>query len=109
MQSYVTGTTIFDYFTTETESALYAPLKGKQGVYGVLQVISPNTYVFPWHEVEFITLLGNTAGSAVENAQLYQQSKQLISDLQLINETSHRLNSNLRLSEMMDYMQMQIN
>ncbi len=109
MQSYVTGTTIFDDFTTETESALYAPLKGKQGVYGVLQVISPNTYVFPWHEVEFITLLANTAGSAVENAQLYQQSKQLISDLQLINETSHRLNSNLRLSEMMDYMQMQIN
>ncbi|MGN1387857.1 MAG: hypothetical protein ACI4XS_14755 [Bacillus sp. (in: firmicutes)] len=48
-------------------------------------------------------------GSAIENAQLYQQSKRLISDLQLINEISHRLNSNLRLSEMMDYMQIQIN
>lgn len=108
MQSYVTGTAIFDDFTNETESVLYAPLKGKQGVYGVLQVISPDTYVFPRHEVEFITLLANTAGSAIENAQLYQQSKRLISDLQLINETSHRLNSNLRLSEMMDYMQTQI-
>lgn len=109
MQSYVTGTSIFDDSTNETESVLYAPLKGKQGVYGVLQVISPNTYVFPRYEVEFITLLANTAGSAIENAQLYQQSKRLISDLQLINETSHRLNSNLCLSEMMDYMQTQIN
>lgn len=109
MQSYVTGTAIFDDFTNDQESVLYAPLKGKQGVYGVLQVISPNTYVFPRYEVEFITLLANTAGSAIENAQLYQQSKRLISDLQLINEISHRLNSNLRLSEMMDYMQIQIN
>ena len=108
MQSYVTGTAIFDDFTNDQESVLYAPLKGKQGVYGVLEVISPDTYVFPRYEVEFITLLANTAGSAIENAQLYQQSKQLIADLQLINETSHRLNSNLRLSEMMNYMQTQI-
>jgi len=108
MQSYVTGYSQFDDATSENESILYAPLKGKQGVYGVLQVISPNAYVFPRYEVEFITLLANTAGSAIENAQLYQQSKRLISDLQLINETSHRLNSNLRLSEMMGYMSEQI-
>jgi diguanylate cyclase (GGDEF)-like protein len=52
--------------------------------------------------------LANTAGSALENAQLYQQSKRLIADLQLINETSHRLNSNLRLTETMSYMTEQI-
>ncbi|UII55196.1 diguanylate cyclase [Cytobacillus spongiae] len=108
MQAYVTGSIQFEDSLQEKRSILYAPLKGKQGVYGVLQVIAPNTLVFPKNEVEFITLLANTAGSALENAQLYQQSKRLISDLQLINETSHRLNSNLRLTETMTYMAEQI-
>ncbi|MDQ0221093.1 diguanylate cyclase [Peribacillus cavernae] len=108
MQAYVTGTIQFENSLTEKKSVLYAPLRGKQGIYGVLQVIAPNSLVFPENEVEFITLLANTAGSALENAQLYQQSKRLISDLQLINETSHRLNSNLRLSETITYMKEQI-
>ncbi|MGM9926724.1 MAG: diguanylate cyclase domain-containing protein [Bacillus sp. (in: firmicutes)] len=108
MQAYVTGTTQFEDSIIDKQSILYAPLKGKQGVYGVLQVISPDTLMFPKNEVEFITLLANTAGSAMENAQLYQQSKQLIADLQLINETSRCLNSNLRLSEIMNYMREQI-
>ncbi len=108
MQAYVTGSVQFEDSIQEKRSVLYAPLKGKQGVYGVLQVIAPNTLMFPKNEVEFITLLANTAGSALENAQLYQQSKRLIADLQLINETSHRLNSNLRLTETMTFMSEQI-
>lgn len=108
MQAYVTGNIQFEDSIQNKRSVLYAPLKGKQGVYGVLQVIAPNTIVFPHNEVEFITLLANTAGSALENAQLYQQSRRLITDLKLINETSHRLNSNLRLNETMAYMTEQI-
>jgi diguanylate cyclase (GGDEF)-like protein len=104
MQSYVTGSVQFEDSVLEKKSILYAPLKGKQGVYGILQVTAPNTLVFPKNEVEFISLLANTAGGAIENAQLYEQSKQLISDLQLINDTSHRLNSNLPLYETMKYM-----
>ena len=104
MQSYVTGTVQFEDSISEKNSILYAPLKGKQGVYGILQVIASNTLIFPKIEVEFISLLANTAGGAIENAQLYEQSKQLISDLQLINDTSHRLNSNLPLYETMKYM-----
>ena len=104
MQSYVTGTVTFEDILNDRKSILYAPLKGKQGVYGVLQVIAPNTLVFPKKEVEFITLLANTAGGAIENAQLFEQSKQLITDLQLINETSQHLNSNLSLSDTMEYM-----
>jgi diguanylate cyclase (GGDEF)-like protein len=108
MQAYVTGTVQIEDSIQERKSVLYAPLKGKQGVYGVLQVISSDTLVFPKNEVEFITLLANTAGSALENAQLYQQSKRLVADLQLINETSHRLNSNLRLTDTINYMRGQI-
>ncbi|CAH0346853.1 diguanylate cyclase [Bacillus sp. CECT 9360] len=108
MQAYVTGVVQFEDSLAERNSVLYAPLKGRQGIYGVLQVVAPNSLVFPETEVEFIRLLANTAGSALENAQLYQQSKRLISNLQLINETSHRLNSNLRLNETMTYMKKQI-
>lgn len=108
MQAYVTGLIQLEDSIQERKSILYAPLKGKQGVYGVLQVIAPNTTMFPKSEVEFMSLLANTAGSALENAKLYQQSRNLVSDLQLINETTHRLNSDLRLSETISYMTDQI-
>jgi diguanylate cyclase (GGDEF)-like protein len=108
MQAYVTGAIQFEDSISEKRSVLYAPLKGKQGVYGVLQVIASDALVFPESEVEFISILANTAGGALENAQLYHQSKRLIADLQLINETSHQLNSNLRLTETMTYMAEQI-
>ncbi|UOK57264.1 hypothetical protein MGI18_22135 [Bacillus sp. OVS6] len=51
-----------------------------------------------------ITSLAKAAGNALENAKLYEQSKKLVSDLQLINETSQRLNKNLRLIETMTFM-----
>lgn len=108
MQAYLTGMIQLEDSLLEKKSILYAPLKGRQGVYGVLQVIAPNTMTFPKKEVEFIVLLANTAGSALENAQLYQQSRRLITDLQLINETTHRLNSDLRLTETINFMSTQI-
>lgn len=108
MQSYLTGTIQLEDSVKDKKSILYAPLKGKQGVYGVLQVIAPNTLVFPKNETEFISVLANTAGAAMENAKLYEQSRRLIADLQLINETSHRLNSNLSLAETVEYVSKQI-
>ncbi|MFD1739317.1 diguanylate cyclase [Bacillus salitolerans] len=107
-QAYVTGDLQLEDALKDRRSILYAPLKGKQGVYGVLQVMAPNTLLFPKQEINFIMLLANTAGSALENAQLYEQSKRVIVDLQLINETSHQLNSNLRLTEAMTFMSKQI-
>lgn len=108
MQAFVTGTVQFEDKLSERTSVLHAPLKGKQGVYGVLQVIAADTVMLPDSEIEFITLLANTAGSALENAQLYQQSKQLVSDLQFINETTRYLNTNLRLNETIQFMKKQI-
>lgn len=103
MQSYVSGQIQFEDSLADRNSIMYAPLKGKQGVYGVLQVIAPDSLVFPQNEVEFIKLLANTAGSALENAKLYEQSRKLIADLQLINETSHQLNTSLRLTDTMKF------
>ncbi|PLT31507.1 sensor domain-containing diguanylate cyclase [Peribacillus deserti] len=108
MQAFLTGAIQLEDASQDRRSSLYAPLKGKQGVYGVLEVIASDTLFFPNDEIEFIRLLANTAGGALENAQLYQQSKRLVADLQLINETSHKLNSNLRLSDTLNYMRSQI-
>ncbi|WP_240335350.1 sensor domain-containing diguanylate cyclase [Paraliobacillus sediminis] len=92
----------------KNKSRLFAPLHGKQGTYGVLQITAYDISKFPESDVEFIRLLANTAGNALENAQLYQQSNQLIADLQLINEISHKLNSNLRLNETTLFMKQQL-
>ncbi|MEK5441508.1 sensor domain-containing diguanylate cyclase [Fredinandcohnia sp. FSL W7-1320] len=108
MQAFVNGTLQHENSITDKKSVIYAPLKGRQGVYGVLQINAHYGLVFPKSEIQFIELLANTAGHAFENAQLYQQSKQLIADLQLINETSHKLNSNLRLTDTMTFMTSQI-
>ncbi|WP_335871288.1 sensor domain-containing diguanylate cyclase [Bacillus sp. 2205SS5-2] len=108
MHTFVSGEIQVERSTVSGNTTLYAPLKGKQGIYGVMQVGSLTQKIFPQKEKEFIKLLAYTAGSALENAKLYQQSKRLISDLQLINELSHRLNSNLRLSETLTFLNAQI-
>lgn len=102
MQAFVNGS-----IESCEEDILYAPLKGKQGIYGVLEVKSVSRD-FTDQKIEFIRLLAYTAGSALENAKLYEQSKRLITDLQLINETSHQLNLNLRLSESVLFLKKQI-
>ncbi|MGE8206302.1 sensor domain-containing diguanylate cyclase [Heyndrickxia sp. NPDC080065] len=108
MESFVTGEIRIDKNFSCNQTILYAPLCGKQGVYGILQVISFSTVIFQNSEEEFIRLLAITAGSALENAKLYEQSQRLIADLQLINDTSHRLNSFSKLDETLQFLKAQI-
>jgi diguanylate cyclase (GGDEF)-like protein len=108
MEAYVTGKVQLSIDKKNMQTMLYTPLKGKQGVYGVLQVVANHGVELEGRNQNFITLLANAAGTALENAQLYEQSKRLIKDLQLINETSHRLNKNLRLTETMTYLSTRI-
>ncbi|WP_237417138.1 sensor domain-containing diguanylate cyclase [Halobacillus litoralis] len=103
-QAYLTGEVKIEDHLVEKRSILYAPLKGKQGIYGVLKVVTPGYLYFPKKDIEFFIFIAHTAGKALENAQLYQQSRKLNSDLQLINSTSQKLNSNIRLTEKIRYM-----
>ncbi|TCT24948.1 diguanylate cyclase (GGDEF)-like protein [Melghiribacillus thermohalophilus] len=106
-RAYLTGEIQLEDRRGERQSCLYAPLKGKQGVYGVLEILAPESVFFPEKDIEFISLLANTAGNALENARLYQQSKKLVEDLQLINRTSQRLNMNLSLSDTISFISKQ--
>ncbi|MBM7648804.1 diguanylate cyclase (GGDEF)-like protein [Bacillus ectoiniformans] len=108
MASYIGGIVQLEVRSCDQSAVLYAPLKGKQGVYGVLQVNVPNQHNIQEDEKEFIRILANTGGSAIEKAKLYEQSRRLITDLQLINETSHQLNSSVRFSDTTQFLQQQI-
>ncbi|MED0756489.1 diguanylate cyclase [Aneurinibacillus thermoaerophilus] len=82
---------------------LAAPLRGKQGVYGVLELYSDKPISLPAREIEYITMLADTAGNAFENAQLYQQSCHLIKELLLIDEMTRQLNKNIKLNDLLTF------
>ncbi|WP_182916995.1 diguanylate cyclase [Bacillus sp. PK3_68] len=104
MASYTNGTIQVD----DISKILYAPLIGKQGVYGVLKVNFSEEKNIPETKKEFIRMLANAGGGAIEKVMLYDQSRQLNSDLQLINDASHELNSSLRFSDVTNFLHSQI-
>ncbi|AMX82587.1 hypothetical protein GS3922_02245 [Geobacillus subterraneus] len=108
LRAFLTGQVQCEETAAPQRSVLYAPIKGVQAVYGVIQIIAPHAAPFPKREINFISLLAGTAGSALENAKLYEQSRRLVADLQLINDTMRQLNARSRLHEAIEYMVSQI-
>jgi len=87
----------------QAKTVIAAPLLGKQGIYGVLQITSDQVVSPSPYETDYISILADTAGKAFENAQLYQQSRNLIRELRLINEMARQLNRSLNLSEILEF------
>ena len=108
IEAFVSGDITTELATDLNCRLLNAPIKGRQAIYGILQVSAPPTYEFSTTQKEFIRMLAQASGNALENAKLYHQSHRLISDLQLINETSHRLNMKLDIHEMLSFLQKQL-
>ncbi|MED3905658.1 hypothetical protein B1691_11105 [Geobacillus sp. 47C-IIb] len=108
LRAFLTGQVQCEETAAPPRSVLYAPIKGVQAVYGVIQIIAPYAAPFPKREINFISLLAGTAGRALENAKLYEQSRRLVADLQLINDTMRQLNARPRLCEAIEYMVSQI-
>ena len=77
---------------------IYLPFRGNQGIYGVLQVVFHETTIVEPYE-HLLCDFGEGIGVALENAQLYQNTKQQVRDLQIVNDTSKTLNTNLRITE----------
>lgn len=85
-----------------------SPIRGNQGVYGVLRMERNHGIGFNKREQEFIQFISDVGGSAFENAQLYEQSRSLIQELRLINEMARQMNKSLRLHDVLEYILMQI-
>ncbi|MEI4769261.1 diguanylate cyclase [Psychrobacillus sp. FJAT-51614] len=109
VEAYVSGEITTELATDLGVRLLNVPIKGKQGIYGILQMSTPLDYLFSVRQKEFASLLATAAGNALENAKLYIQSHRLVSDLQLINETTHKLNMNLSLEDMLSFLYKQLN
>ncbi|WP_156281604.1 sensor domain-containing diguanylate cyclase [Paenibacillus sp. NEAU-GSW1] len=83
------------------------PMTGKQAAYGVL-CIKMGSERWDASDLPAFLLLADTAGSAFENAKLYEQSNLLINELRLINELAKRLNQSLRLKEIFQFVTMEL-
>ncbi len=108
IEAFVSGKITVEQAADLNRCLLNAPIKGRQAIYGILQVSAPIYYVYSKSQEDFIRMLAHASGNALENAKLYHQSHRLISDLQLINETSHRLNMKLDSKEMFMFLQKQL-
>ena len=108
VEAYVSGELTTELAHDLGVRLLNIPIVGKQGIYGILQMSAPLDYLFSIRQKDFAVLLAAAAGNALENAKLYIQSHRLVSDLQLINETSHKLNMNLSLDEMVVFLRNQL-
>ncbi|GAA3407163.1 diguanylate cyclase domain-containing protein [Paenibacillus hodogayensis] len=80
----------------------FFPLRGKQGVYGVIRMEMSDGQSDPATDRD-MAMLAETAGSALENARLYEQSNRLVSELRLINEITQRLNQSLKLQDIFHF------
>ncbi|MEK3735773.1 sensor domain-containing diguanylate cyclase [Paenibacillus odorifer] len=78
------------------------PLGGKQGVYGVFHMVMDNS-IFMDVDLRFLSMVADTAGTAFENAKLYERSNQLIRELRMSNELTQRLNQSLRLGDIFQF------
>lgn len=88
----------------DRKSSFYiaAPLSGKQGVYGVLYLNFESVHSDEI-DIKFIRMLADAAGTAFENAKLYEQSNFLINELRLINEITRRLSQSLKLNDIFNF------
>lgn len=101
--AFLTGELTIGSDAINNKKILNAPVKGKQGTYGILQITAPSDYVFSTTQKDFVRSISESAGYAVENSSLYTQSYRLIRDLQLVNEVSKKLTGRLRREEMVGY------
>lgn len=101
-RAFMEGQILFETDEKNMENRLAVPLSGKQAVYGVLQIHS-GPDIFDESDMQFISMLADSAGTAFENARLYEQSNLLINELRLINEITSRLNQSLRIHDIFHF------
>lgn len=100
-QAFLAGKPATEY-DRDGKIRLAVPMTGKQAAYGVLCITICGE---KWDESDMpaFLLVADMAGTAFENAKLYEQSNLLINELRLINEMTKRLNQSLKLKEIFQF------
>jgi PAS domain S-box-containing protein len=68
------------------QSVAYIPLRSKGNTVGVLSASSHFSEKFSSQQIEFLTSIGNQIGMAVENANLYEETRKALEDLSAAQE-----------------------
>lgn len=96
---FMTGELEMESRIEEKSKYIFAPLIGEQSVYGVLELITPIDKYIGDQEVGFISDFAELAGKALEKTILYEDSLLQITNLTLLNEIIHELNTTSELSK----------
>lgn len=86
----------------QEQAEIGVPVGGKQGVYGVLHIEAAGDAMGEI-DLELLEMMGDAAGSAFENAKLYEQSNLMIHEFRIINELTQRLNKSLQLEDIYQF------
>ncbi|MCJ7619452.1 MAG: GAF domain-containing sensor histidine kinase, partial [Anaerolineae bacterium] len=81
----------------ETRSELCVPLKTKEGVIGVLNVESDQLNAFDDSDLAVLQSVARQAAVAIENAQLYEDTKSRLAQVTALQETTRAVASTLEL------------
>lgn len=100
-RAFMEGRLLFERDEHKKECRIAVPLAGKQAVYGVIEIQGAD--FLDDSDLQFVSMLADSAGTAFENARLYEQSNMLIHELRLINEITSRLNQSLSLKDIFHF------
>lgn len=87
------------------EQMLIFPFNGKQGTYGVMSIYFHSGILLAEKEKEFIQVLTDAGGNAMENTEAALQSERLIWELQLVNAASNSLQRHMHLETVIKEME----
>ncbi|HTX79527.1 MAG TPA: PAS domain S-box protein, partial [Longilinea sp.] len=79
------------------QSVLSVPMLARGNVIGIIQVESRGRNRFTQEDAGFLSVLANTAAVAIENANLFNETRQRLEQVQALHEIESTINSNLDL------------
>lgn len=101
-KAFMEGQIVIDACCADGDFEMAVPISGKQGIYGVLHLHN-HAGPFEPSDIQIMKVLSSAAGSAFENAKLYEQSNVLVNELRLINELTKQLNQSLKLNDIFSF------
>ena len=84
---------------TPPRSAIFIPLVSGLQVFGILAAQSDQPHRFDENDLRLLTIIGNQAGAAIANAQLYQRERTRAAQMALVNNIAQQVNASASLDD----------
>lgn len=84
----------------EPQSAAYTPMVVEGRVIGLLELQSYRNHAYSDEDLDLLNMIANQVGLAIRNAQLFKETQQRLSDLEILQEVSTALRKAQSVEEM---------